>query len=157
MFKKIVMYLGFFFFIVFIAGVILVGIVAFNGRDLDHSSKKYAQESIEKITFSWSKDELIARASPELLMATGKSEDFERLFNLLKKLGPLKKLGELKGESRVVYNIGRENVVTAEYITMSEFENEKATIRIKLIKKDNEWKISYINLNSDIFLKSMKP
>lgn len=91
--------LGVVFLVLVIVGGALFGYVAYNGSKLDASSKKYVDDNIPVIVGAWNKDELLKRASPELMKAAPEG-DIASLFSQLNtKLGSLVEYKGAKGEA----------------------------------------------------------
>ena len=57
-----------------------IGYSAYEGHGLDASSKEYVDKNIPLIISSWSKDELLKRASPQLLQVLNKKPDLTLAF-----------------------------------------------------------------------------
>lgn len=144
---------GFFvFLVVVIAG--FIGYAAYQGRDLDASSKAYLQANLSPILATWSEQEFLKRASPELRrIIDEKPEQLDLLFKKLSGLGALKRLGDLTGDSNVSYTTGSGKVVTAAYTGKAEFENGKARITVRLIQHAGQWQLLFFNVNSPLFLR----
>lgn len=152
--KKILMWIGALFtlLITLCIGAFLI-FSTFWGKPLDESSKKYIDESIPAIASEWSPEELLKRASPELINTINKNpESLNKLFSKLQKLGKLNNYTGSSGESSATLNLSGPNSVTAGYIASVDFENGKAVVTIKLIQIDNEWKITYFYVNSPALL-----
>jgi hypothetical protein len=87
---------GIFLVLLVIVGV--VGIGVYQGTHLDSSSKAYVETNVKPVVAAWSKDELLKRASPQLLEILDKDPaQVDRLFAKLARLGALKSLSEPKG------------------------------------------------------------
>ena len=111
------------------------------GPHLDTSSKAFVEENIPPIISSWSKEEFVRRASPELLASL--SEDWLRhKFYNLSLLGPLKRLGGFSGQATI--HIGQ--FVSATYTANAEFQNVPAYLQVDLIRQDDSWAISNLRV-----------
>jgi hypothetical protein len=91
--KRILSIIGGLFLALVLVVAGLLGLVAYQGRGLDASSKAYVEENIPAIISTWSKDELLKRASPQLLkIINEKPEQTDQLFQKFSKLGPMQSL-----------------------------------------------------------------
>ncbi len=152
--KKFLSILGGIFLFLVVALVGSIGYATYQGRGLDASSKAYVETNIPSILSSWSKDELLKRACPQLLkVANDKPEQMDQLFQKLSKLGALRRFGDLKGDSNVSYTTRDGKVVSAFYTATAQFENGSAQIAIRLVQSpEGEWQIMLFNLDSPMFL-----
>jgi hypothetical protein len=101
-----------------------IGYSAYQGGRLDASSKDYVDKNIPLIVASWSKNELLKRASPQLLDAINEKPDqADRLFQGFAKLGAMRSYDGSKGESTVSYTNKNGKVISASYIANAKFEN----------------------------------
>lgn len=120
------------------------------GDNLDKESKAYVDMVVPAIVGSWEPQELISRASPELLKSN--SDDalkfyFKASFN---KYGRLKEYRGSTGQA--IINPGEET--KANYSAKADFEKGSATIWINVIKIKNKWQISVFQVVSDTLLNS---
>ncbi|WP_283745359.1 hypothetical protein [Sideroxydans sp. CL21] len=131
-----------------------IGYAAYQGKDLDASSKAYIEANVPPIISSWSKDELLKRSSPQLLkIVNEKPEQLDQLFLMLSKLGALRSFGDVKGDSNVSYTTQHGKAVTASYSATAKYENGEAQISIRLIQLAGQWQFLYFYVNSPLFLK----
>jgi hypothetical protein len=129
-----------------------VGYSAYQGRLLDASSKEYVNKNIPLIISSWSKDELLKRASPQLLSVINEKPDqIDHLFQGFAKLGAIRSYDGSKGDSNVSYTNRDGKVITAAYIADAIFENGDAHISVRLIQTSGSWKFLTFNVNSPLF------
>lgn len=151
--KKFFQILGGIFLALVVVVAVLVTIGIYQGNHLDSSSKAYVEANVKPVVATWSKDELLKRSSPQLLKAIGKHPDqVDRLFAKFAKLGPLKSLGEPKGQSLVAINTGTGKVVSATYTETGVFENGSANISIRLVQVDGQWRFLSFYVNSPMML-----
>jgi hypothetical protein len=151
--KKILSIIGgvFLTLIVVIGG--FIGYAAYQGRGLDASSKTYVEENVPAVISSWSKDELVKRSSPQLLKAIeGKPDQIDQLFRKLSKLGAMRSLGDVKGDSQAFYTTKEGKTITASYTAAATFQNGEANLTIRLIQNGGQWQFLLFNVNSPIFL-----
>ena len=131
----------------------LVGYLAYQGRALDLSSKAYVEANVPPILSSWSKGELMKRASPQLVKVLDeKPGQADQIFRKLSKLGAMREFGEVKGESKLAYNPRDGTITTASYVATAKFENGNARIDVGLVRAANEWRVLTFNVNSPLFV-----
>jgi len=151
--KKFFQVLGGFFLVVLLLGATFIGYSMHQGANLDVSSKAYVEASLTPIVATWSKEELMKRASPQLLATLAKDPDhLDRLFEKLGQLGNLKRLSDLKGQSLVTIRPDSGKVVTALYTETGEFQNGIAAFKIELIQLDGQWSYLSFYVSSPILL-----
>ncbi len=151
--KKFFQILGGIFLVLLLIVGVMVGIGVYQGTHLDSSSKAYVETNVKPVVAAWSKDELLKRASPQLLEILDKDPaQVDRLFAKLAKLGALKSLSEPKGQALVAVNTGSGKVVSAAYTESGEFENGHADFNIRLIQIDGEWRFLTFFVTSPIML-----
>lgn len=151
--KKFFQILGGIFLVLLLIIVVMVGIGIYQGTGLDASSKAYVEANVKPVVATWSKDELLKRASPQLIEILGKDPDqVDHVFAKLAKLGPLKSLSEPKGQSLVAVTTGSGKVISATYTEHGEFENGRADLNIRLIQIDGQWRFLSFFVNSPIML-----
>lgn len=149
--KKVLIVLGVVFLILIFIGAAVIGYSAYVGVKLDASSKAYVDESVPTIVSTWSKDELVKRASPELRAMTSNGQ-LDQLFALFTKLGAFQSYDGATGESNISFTSKDGEVVTASYIAHATFENGKAEIKIKLIHHNDAWQILGFHVDSPLFI-----
>jgi hypothetical protein len=153
--SKVKNFLAVFGGIAFIAVLLIggfIGHVAYQGRALDASSKGYVDKNIPLIISSGSKDELLKRASPQLLNAiTEKPDQIDRLFHGLAKLGAMQSFDGSKGDSNVSYTSKDGKVITAAYVADATFQNGNAHITVRLIQSSGSWQFLLFNVDSPLF------
>jgi hypothetical protein len=151
--KKFLSILGGVFLLIVVIAVVFIGIGAYQGNKLDKSSKAYVEANVRPILSTWSKDELVKRASPKLLEIINQHPDqLDLLFKKLSKLGSLQSLGEPKGESLIAFTNSSGKVITAAYTETAKFDNGNADINIRLIQVDGQWQLLLFNVNSPLML-----
>nr|WP_063572517.1 hypothetical protein [Luteibacter rhizovicinus] len=151
--KKFFQILGGIFLVLVLIIAAFVGMGIYQGTRLDSSSKAYVEANVKPVVATWSKDELLKRASPQLIEILGKEpSQVDRLFEKFSKLGALKSLSEPKGQSLVAINTGSGKVISASYTETGEFENGRADFNIRLIQIDGEWRFLGFHVNSPIML-----
>jgi hypothetical protein len=138
--KKFFIILGAIFLALIALAAIGIGISLFNGAALDKESKAYVDAAVPAIVTSWSPQELLNRASPELTETT-RPEDIERFFQSLRSLGKLRQYKGSQGESVTSRILGKGTTISGNYLATAEFEAGSAKIYLKLIKHGNHWQI----------------
>jgi len=151
--KKFFQILGGIFLVLVVIVAVLIGVGVYQGTRLDSSSKAYVEVNVKPVVETWSKEELLKRASPELIEILGKDPDqVDRLFTKLAKLGALKSLSEPKGQAVISVKNDTGKVVSATYTETGEFENGHADFNIRLIQRDGQWRFLGFYVNSPIML-----
>jgi len=153
--KKILSIVGglFLFLVLALAG--FIGYAAYQGRGLDASSKAYVEGNIPPIISTWSKDELLKRASPQLLKVINeKPEQLDLAFQKLSKLGTMQSLSDIKGWAYVSYTPQNGKVSTATYKATAKFENGDGFVSVRLIQSPSsgEWQFLSFHIDSPLFL-----
>ena len=152
--KRFLQVLGGLFLGVLVVVGALVGYAAHKGSKLDASSKSYVDQTLPVIAAKWSKDELLKRASPELLQQINANPDqTDLLFGKFSQLGELKSYDGSKGDSFVLVNPMKGKIITANYLARATFEHGDAQISIRLIQHDDQWQYLNFFVNSPQFLK----
>jgi hypothetical protein len=149
--KKLFVILGVVFFCIVITGVIGFCIAAYYGTKLDKSSKEYVDEVTPIIISSWNSNELMSRASPELLKVAPQDK-VEAMFQMFaEKLGSLREYKGSKGGSFMnITPAGK--VVTASYIVEASFPYGDAEIKVRVIQHHGKWQILEFFVNSESFM-----
>ena len=89
------------FFLLLIIGVAgFVGYMAYTGSALDASSKAYVDESVPAIVKTWSRNEFLKRASPQVRKSIP-DERVGELFIKFQQLGAFKSYDGCKGETNI--------------------------------------------------------
>lgn len=138
--KKMLMVLGVILVVLIIVGTIVFSVIAVKGWALDAESKAYVDEVTPKILANLNKETLFQYASDELLKAVS-SEEFDKMFNWFAKLGQFKEYKNSNGQAYVSLTIQGGKQITGIYQAQAEFENGPAIIKIKTIKKGDNWQI----------------
>jgi hypothetical protein len=126
--------------IVIIVASVGLGVALIKGRALDAESKAFVDAAIPAISATWSKQQLLDRATPEL-RDIAKPDQLNAMFDRLSQLGPLVKYEGATGQSGMTYMIGSGSTVAASYVAKAQFQNGGAVFRIVLRKRDGRWMI----------------
>ena len=152
--RKFLSIVGGLFLLLVLAIVSFVGYAAYQGRGLDASSKAYVEANVPAVTATWSKEELLKRASPQLLKIIGeKPEQLDQLFRKLSQLGAMRSLTDLKGDSNVSYTTQNGKITTAQYVGHAQFEHGEGEITIRLIQLSGQWQFVLFHVDSPLFLR----
>jgi hypothetical protein len=119
---------------------------------LDREASAYIQDVVPKIVAHWNSQELVDRATPELLSSVKSPKEIERLFVMFQQLGSLKHLDKPKGAVTSSAFTGAGTVTLGNYTAEAQFEKGAATIQIQLRRVNNAWKINGFHINSNAFL-----
>jgi hypothetical protein len=147
--KKLFTILGVIFAVIIVIVVIAAAIFIPRTLKLDREATAYIQDAIPKIVTNWNSQELVDRATPELL-AAGKSRDkIDSLFVMFQRLGSLKHLDKPEGTVVSSAFTGTGTVTLGNYKAQAEFEKGEATIEIQLRHVGDTWEINGFHINSD--------
>ena len=150
--KKFFSILGGIFAVLIVAAVVGFFILNYFGTGLDEESKEYVDSTLPQIIQNWDVDELINKASPELLQVAPK-EKIEELFIMFsERLGPVKEYKGSNGQSNMSVTTQEGKVITGAYVAEAIFEKAPATIQFRIIKHDNQWQILEFRVNSDALM-----
>jgi hypothetical protein len=115
-----------------------IGVAIYKGTALDRESKAFVDEAVPAIVATWSRQQLLDLATPEL---REKLEADNGLFDAFSRLGPLVEYEGAKGQATMSYTTSSGSIVSASYVAKARFKNASATIRIGLTKQDGRWMI----------------
>ena len=137
-----------------IIAIIAVAAAIFIPRTLklDREATIYIEDAVPKIVTNWNSQELVDRATPELLDAAKSHDQLERLFVMFRQLGSFKHLDKPEGTVVSGTYTGTGTYTVGNYTAHGEFEKGAATIKIQLQRVDGVWKINGFRINSDVFL-----
>jgi len=115
-------------------------------------SEAYADQSIHAIITTWSEDELIKRASPELKADTNQGE-LDSAFANMRKLGKLQSYSGLddNGKVRLNWTNGHFSYI-AYYEAKATFQNGRLLVTIHIVKRDKQWQITGFHVDPEPFL-----
>ncbi len=135
--------------VIIVAAGIGVGVVVYKGNALDAESKAFVDSAVPAIAASWSKDQLLDRATPEL-RANVKPEELRALFDAVSQLGPFVAYEGATGQANMAYMTGSGSAVSASYVAKAKFKDGTATVRILLLKRDGRWMISGFHVDTSL-------
>jgi hypothetical protein len=139
--KKFFIVLGAIFLTLIVLGAVALVLIAIRGIALDKESKAYVDEAVPAIISSWSGQELLDRASPELKQTTSGAE-VGRIFSACRLLGKMLAYRGSEGQGLMAQYLTKGTTISASYIVRGEFERGSAEIDIKLIKHGDKWQIN---------------
>jgi hypothetical protein len=145
------MWLGVAFLVFVVVAGALIGYFVYVGSSLDASSKAFVDASVPSIVSTWSREELLTRAAPELLKVVN-DEQLDLLFAKLSRLGRLQSYEGSRGDSHISFTTWAGRVVTASYVASATFDKGPAQVTIRLIEHDGRWQILHFQVYSPIFL-----
>ncbi len=141
---------------VFAAIVVIVGVFAAiaipRTLKLDREATEYLQNAVPKIVEHWNAQELVDRATPQLMAATKSPNDLNRYFVLFSRLGALKHLDTPKGGIVSSAYSGQEALAMGNYTITADFEKGPATLSVQIRHVDEGWKINGFRVNSELLL-----
>jgi len=108
---------------------------------LDLESHKFVDDAIVAIASSWNPDELLKRASSEMLAEAEHQVDVNSLFDQWRPLGGLIAYAGSTGGAKIVESPEIGEMVTAEYTAKAAFQNGTAAINVELVKRNGNWSI----------------
>jgi hypothetical protein len=150
--KKLFTILGVVFAAIISIFIIAVAIFIPGALKRNHEAVIYIQDAVPKIVTNWNSQELMDRATPELLAAVKKNDELDRLFIMFKRLGSLKHLDQPEGTVVSSTYTGTGTVTFGNYKTHAEFEKGEARIEIQLRLVGDTWKINGFRIFSDALL-----
>jgi hypothetical protein len=108
---------------------------------LDLESHQFVDAAIVAIVSTWSADELLKRASSEMLAAAEHQVDVNSLFDQWRPLGGLIAYTGSTGSAEIVESPEIGKMIKATYSAKATFQNGTAEIRIEVVKRDGNWSI----------------
>jgi hypothetical protein len=113
--------------IVIAAAGVGLGVLFYKGPVLDSESKAYVDSAVPAIAATWSPQELLDRATPELRQIfKSRREDLSALFAGFSRLGALLEYEGATGEALLGYVPGSGITVSASYLAKARFQNGAA-------------------------------
>jgi hypothetical protein len=138
--KKFFAVLGIVFLIIIVLGAVGIGFIAVRGNALDKESRAYADATIPAIVSGWSQKELVDRASPEFKKAVTQQQ-LDQMFHWFTSLGRLQKCEPAQGQAGISVTPQTGKVISGQYAAKTKFEKGDATIKLALIKHENQWQV----------------
>ena len=147
--KKLFTILGVIFAVIIVIIVIAAAIFIPRTLKLDREATAYIQDAVPRIVTNWNSQELVDRATPELLAAGKSREKIDNIFVMFQRLGSFKHLDKPEGTVVSSAFTGTGMVTIGNYKTQAEFEKGEAMIEIQLRRVGDTWKINGFHINSD--------
>jgi len=147
--KKLFTILGVIFAVIIVVFIIAAAIFIPRTLKLDHEATAYIQDAVPKIVTNWNSQELVDRATPELMAATKSRDQVDRLFVMFRQLGSFKHLDKPEGTVVSSAYTGTGTVTVGSYKAHAEFEKGEARIEIQLRRVGDTWKINGFRIFSD--------
>jgi len=150
--KKALVVLG----VMFLAIVVLAAIVMAWGYYVlwasESEAKAYVDRTVPSIVTGWDAKALVAESAPELLQVAP-PERLQPMFDgFAARLGPLKQYNGATRE-RYFVNLNPWNrFVTFGYVADAAFEKGPAKIRVGIIRRGGQWKITDFFVVSDALM-----
>ncbi len=127
------------------------GFYSMHKQSNDYTSQQYSEAVLKKIATSWSPNELIMRAHPDMIERNTEEGiiHFSEVFK--SQLGSLKKLEDCDGYATEVHATDKPTRVTASYHCPAYFAKGKGVINIGLLQNTkHEWNIYSFSVESPL-------
>ncbi len=108
---------------------------------LDSESHEFVDAAIVAIVSSWNPDELLKRASSEMMAAAEHQVDVNSLFDQWRPLGGLIAYTGSTGSAKIIESPEVGKMITATYSAKVTFQNGTAEINVELVKRNGNWSI----------------
>ena len=156
--KKFFVVLGVLFLALVVAGGAFIGWSAWQGGRLDASSRAYVEANVPPILRTWSKDEMMSRASPQMRGDMEQNDDaLDAAFARLATLGAFQRFDDVQGQSQTFFDAGKGRIVGATYTGSASFEHGQAKVAVRLIRLDGQWKMQAFNVSSPSLTQQASP
>lgn len=127
---------------------VFYGVIIYQGIGVDETSKAYVDEVTPIILSSMNRETLFSYADDELINSA-RAEDIDRVFNLFKSLGELRKYNGSSGKASVKMKLSGISF-TAYYEADASFEKGKVLINVSTVKHGDTWKITGFRMSSSV-------
>jgi len=133
---------------ILIAVTVTLFAFACSAEPADHGASDYVTHVIETTVKTWDADALYGMTAEQFKAAASK-EDVEGMFTYYKALGKLKSYDKPDGQVRKErLPDGKEAEVGAFHVP-AEFDNDKATINVVVIRTESGWKVYGFKIKSN--------
>ncbi len=122
--KKLFTVLGVIFAVVLAIIAIAAAIFIPRALKLNREATAYIQDAVPKIVGHWNSQELVDRATPELLAAGESRDKLDKLFVMFQRLGSFKHLDQPRGMVVSSAYTGTGTVTLGNYKAQAEFEKK---------------------------------
>lgn len=150
--RKLLTIFGGIFLLLLVVGGVILGILTYLGRNLDNESRIYVDQKLQLILADWNHNEFVKQAAPELLEKAPPKELAALFSKFQERLGKLRSYKGSKGQAKISYAIGQGKLVIGEYLAEADFAKARASISLRIIKRDGKWQILSFFVNSDALL-----
>lgn len=128
-----------------------------HGRDLDASSKAYAEEATKALVTNWDMRDVKSRAGAQFWLAAESEEDVADMLKYFSKLGKLKEDYGAHGQALIQVNVPQGLMITAHYVSQVEFETGPGRISINLARHGDGWELAGFRVDSKALMKVGMP
>jgi len=125
--RKFLYTLGAITLLIIVVASIGMGALVYRGNALDAESKAFVDSAVTTLATSWSNEQLLERATPEL-RASVKPEQLKSVADAFSRLGPLLKYQGATGQANMSYIAGSGSSVSASYVATTGFRDGTATM-----------------------------
>lgn len=116
---------------------------------LDRESRRYVDAAVPQIVANWSAGELRRRLVPEARTEV-MDEKAQKLFAIFgEALGKLRRYQGARGKSVIFLANLHVEEISAHYVAKADFEKASAIIRVYLVRRDGEWEITSMRVESE--------
>ena len=150
--KKVLIVLGAVLLVLVLLAAILIGLGSYTLRTSEGEAKSYVDRTVQSIVTDWNLKTLVAEAAPEL-MRVAPPEKLQPIFKAFStRLGPLKQYNGAIRQRYYVNLMPWNRFVTFSYIVDATFEKSPAKIRVGIIRRDGQWKLTDFFVVSDALI-----
>jgi hypothetical protein len=148
--KRFLKIFGLVLLLLIVGGSAITAYTIHQGNKLDQESRQYVETVLPKMLSVMTTENFLQYLDPDM-KAKMDPKNADRKMALYQKLGKFKSLSDLKGDANI--SLSKDgHIVTAFYTANAEFEISPAHIILKLIKKDNQWAVTSIEIRSNLLL-----
>lgn len=123
-----------------------------NVKILEESAEAYLNATLPKIFESWSKEAFMNEASPRLKQLLTKDTIFINRLKQLPRMGRYQAYSIQSHNIKKVKTLNDTQEILGTYRIIADFEKVRATIDLKLILVDGQWKILVFNVFTPMIL-----
>ena len=146
--KKVLKFLGILLLGIIILFTFIGGYTYYKSSEYEKTAVPYIKEKIPLLS-TWDYETTKSFMVPIVLENT-KEEDFKKIIHWFSKLGKLKNIEdpEFRNVSTNSNIAGATSKTIVTYEILAHYENGDATITMRLLEENNDFKIYYFNINS---------
>jgi hypothetical protein len=112
------------------------------------STEAFARATANAVFSKWDERELLSRASPDFLKVSH-PDQIQASFHSFAKLGDLKKVDKLSGGLKYNISLTTENIASASYTSVVEFERGNLQVQIDLVRIGRDWRIQAFRITAE--------